>query len=149
MKQILSSCFDLHIGFRQSLCLNLRFRRWLKPSRNLVINFTPSESGQLKKELALGRMNFITLLLKTLRLSGLQISESSTFHSFIVVGKKTFFGIFMIRFYMRNVYWVPHCIPCVLLGCKSEKVILGLLLRYFKKTTKFPIPTSQLQRFKA
>ena len=62
------------IGFTQSWkqCLNLWSRRWLKPSHNLVINFTPFGLRQLKKEFALGRMNFRILLLKILRLSELQ-----------------------------------------------------------------------------
>ena len=58
-----------------------------------MINFTPLGLRQLKKELALGQKDFRILLLKTLRLSDLQILESSTFHSFKVAGKKSFLNI--------------------------------------------------------
>ena len=55
--------------------------------------------------------------MKTLRLSELQISESSIFYFFL------FF----------------HSIPCALLGYKSEKVIWRLFLKYFIKIAKCSI----------
>ena len=54
-----------------------------------MINFIPLGLRQLKKKFALGVMNFRTLI-KTLRLSELQILESRIFHSLIVAGKKEF-----------------------------------------------------------
>ena len=65
---VLTSILQLHIGFKQSwkLCLNLRSRRWLKLSRNLVINFTSLGLRQLKKEFALDWMNFRIFLMETL-----------------------------------------------------------------------------------
>ena len=56
-----------------------------------MTNFTHLGLSKLKKEFALGRMNFRILLLKTLMLSELRISGPRMFHSFIVAGKKEFF----------------------------------------------------------
>ena len=83
----------LQNGFKESwkLCLNLRSRKWLKPSRSLVINLIPLGLWQLKRLLADGLINFRILFLKILKLLEFLMLWSSLFHSIIVDGKKEFF----------------------------------------------------------
>ena len=61
---------QLQNGFKESwkVCLNLCSRKWLKPSRSLVINLIPLGLWQLKKLLVDGLINFRILFLKILRL---------------------------------------------------------------------------------
>ena len=57
---------QLQNGFKESwkLCLNLCSRKWLKPSRSLVINLIPLGLWQLKRLLADGLISFRILFLK-------------------------------------------------------------------------------------
>ena len=84
---------QLQNGFKESwkLCLNLCSRKWLKPSRSLVINLIPLGLWQLKRLLADGLINFRILFLKILKLLEFLMLWSSLFHSIIVDGKKQFF----------------------------------------------------------
>ena len=61
---------QLHNGFKESwkLCLNLCSRKWLKPSRSLVINLIPLGLCHLKRLLADGLIIFRILFLKILKL---------------------------------------------------------------------------------
>ena len=81
---------QLQNGFKESwkLCLNLCSRKWLKPSRSLVINLIPLGLWQLKTLLADGLINFRILFLKILKLLESLILWSSLFHSIIVDRKK-------------------------------------------------------------
>ena len=83
---------QLQNGFKESwkLCLNLCSRKWLKPSRSLVINLIPLGLWQLKRLLADGLINFRILFLKILKLLEFLMLWSSLFHSIIVDGKKQF-----------------------------------------------------------
>ena len=114
---------QLHIAFRQSskLCLNLWSRRWLKPSRNLMINFTHLGLSKLKKEFALGRMNFRILLLKTLMLSELRISGPRMFHSFIVAGKKEFFKYswLVLHWGILFEFLIAYLVSCLVISLKK------------------------------
>ena len=76
----------VHRGFIESLklCLNLCSLRWLNPSRSLVINLSPSGLKMPSIELGMGRIIFIKLALKILKLD----ARISLLHSFIVHGKK-------------------------------------------------------------
>ena len=74
----------------RKLCLNLCSRKWLKPSRNLVINLIPLGLWQLKRLLADDLINFRILFLKILKLLEFLMLWSSLFHSIIVDGKKQF-----------------------------------------------------------
>ena len=78
---------QLQNGFKESwkLCLNLCSRKWLKPSRSLVINLIPLGLWQLKRLLADGLINFRILFLKTLKLLEFLTLWSSLFHS--IIGK--------------------------------------------------------------
>ena len=69
-------------------CLNLRSRKWLRPSRRLVINLIPLGLWQLKKLLADDLINRSILFLKTFKLLEFLMLWSSLFHSTIVDGKK-------------------------------------------------------------
>ena len=57
---------QLQNGFKESwkLCLNLCSRKWLKPSRSLVINLIPLGLWQLKRLLADSLINFRILFWK-------------------------------------------------------------------------------------
>ena len=83
---------QLQNGFKESwkLCLNLCSRKWLKPSRSLVINLIPLGLWQLKRLLADGLINFRILFLKILKLLEFLTLWSSLFHSIIVDGKKKY-----------------------------------------------------------
>ena len=84
---------QLQNGFKESwkLCLNLCSRKWLKPSRSLVINLIPLGLWQLKRLLADGLINFRILFLKILKLLEFLMLWSSLFHSIKVDGKKELF----------------------------------------------------------
>ena len=69
-------------------CLNLCYRKWLRPRRRLVINLIPLGLWQLKKLLADDLINRSILFLKTLKLLEFLMLWSSLFHSTIVDGKK-------------------------------------------------------------
>ena len=73
---------QLQNGFKESwkLCLNLCSRKWLKPSRSLVINLIPLGLWQLKRLLADGLINFSTLFLEILKLLEFLMLSSSLFH---------------------------------------------------------------------
>ena len=83
---------QLQDRFKESwkLCLNLCSRKWLKPSRSLVINLIPLGLWQLKRLLADGLINFRILFLKILKLLEILMLWSSLFHSIIVDWKKKF-----------------------------------------------------------
>ena len=83
---------QLQNGFKESwkLCLNLRSRKWLKPSRSLVINLIPLGLWQLKRLLGDGLIKFKILFLKILKLLEFLTLWSSLFHSIIVDGKKKY-----------------------------------------------------------
>ena len=83
---------QLQNGFKESwkLYLNLSLRKWLEPSRSLVINLIPLELWQLKRLLADGLINFRILFLKILKLLEFLMLWSSLFHSAIVDRKKEF-----------------------------------------------------------
>ena len=72
---------QLQNGFKESwkLCLNLCSRKWLKPSRSLVINLIPLGLWQLKRLLADGLINFRILFLKILKLLEFLMLWSSLF----------------------------------------------------------------------
>ena len=70
-------------------CLNLRFRRWLRPSYSLVKNLTPLGLWRLETLISEGRVNFKSFFLELFRFAELHIFWSSFFHS-ITEGKKEF-----------------------------------------------------------
>ena len=72
---------QLQNGFKESwkLCLNLCSRKWLKPSRSLVINLIPLGLWQLKRLLADGLINFRIIFLKILKLLEFLMLWSSLF----------------------------------------------------------------------
>ena len=89
---------QLQNGFKESwkLCLNLCSRKWLKPSRSLVINLIPLGLWQLKRLLADGLINFRILFLKILKLLEFLMLWSSSFHSILVDEKKEFFKKYVL-----------------------------------------------------
>ena len=89
--------------------------------------------------------NFIFEDITAFRASNIRIKHIPFFQ----LCEERVFEIFIISSILRNVSWVHDCIPRVLLWGKSVKVIWVLFLKYFVKITKFSIPVSLLQRFKA
>ena len=91
-KDLSISLLQLQIGLSESWkpCLNLRSRRWFKPSLNLVGNLTPLGLWQLKTLFPEGRISFKRPFLKTFELSQLQIFSSNMFRSMTAEGKKEF-----------------------------------------------------------
>ena len=82
------SWLHVHRGFIQllKLWLNLCLFRWLNPSWSFVINIIPSRLKMPNVELGMGRIIFIKLALKILKLD-VRILKLSLFHSFIAHGK--------------------------------------------------------------
>ena len=83
---------QLQTGFKQSwkLCLNLCSRKWLIPTRNLVISLIPFWLLQLKTLFEEGLINVMKLFLKPTKLFKFWRVGSKLFHSIIVEGKKKF-----------------------------------------------------------
>ena len=73
---------QLQKGFKETwkLCLNLCSRKWLTPSRSLVINLIPLGLWQLKRLLGDGLVKFRILFLKILKLLEFLMLWSSLFH---------------------------------------------------------------------
>ena len=83
---------QLQNGFKESwkLSWNLCSRKWLRPSRRLVINLIPLGLWHIKRLSADGLINFRIFSLKILKLLEFLMLWSSLFHSVIVEGKKEF-----------------------------------------------------------
>ena len=111
--------------------LNLRSRRWLNPSRNLVKYFLPFTLWQPNILFAAGLINF-----KILRLGSFWISGSSLFHSIMTDGKKVFLKklcltlkwgilfVFLVEYGLINlgIIWKRYFGDCSLKINKSCKV---------------------------
>ena len=115
MKNVMRSRFNIKtattIGYNESwkLCLNLRSRKWLRPTSTLVTCLIPLWFSQLKAILWVRLTNFRILFLKTLKLLTFQMLPSIVFHSITAEGKMNLWKrCFVLKRGMLSTFLVVH-----------------------------------------
>ena len=126
-------------GFRVSwkLCLNLCWRKWLRPRRSLVRYLISLQLRQLNTLFRDSLINFNKFFLKTLRLEVLWRLRSNSFHSIKVDGKKQFLKKLYLVWKRVILTYFGYCNWNFLLVLDWKDRLVYFLLKPYKMSNVF------------